>query len=141
MDAKTFLRQIRLERTEIRILERKIREKQYELLPGAIRYDTDKVNVTPEDRFSETIAEIADYEDRLKKYVRKLVGRQTRALKAIARIQSPEQRLVLEEYYLSPDNPTWDKVADRLSYSRRAVLNYHGEALKNLNKQAAFGRK
>ena len=137
-DAKTFLRQIRLERREIKILENKIKEKRFELLPGAIRYDVDRVQSAPEDRISELVVELNEYEEHLKALSKAMYRKQTQAITAIASIPSSEQRQVLEVYYLSPENLTWDDVATELSYSRRAVLNYHGDALLWLNKHAVF---
>ncbi len=140
-DAKTFLREIRSERQEIRILDSKIMEKRYELLPGAIRYDTDKVQASPQDNMSVIFAEIDKYEKALKKHMTKLQKRQKKAADMISRIPSSEQRQVMELYYMSPVNPTWDDVADELSYSRRAVLNYHGDALCWLNEHIVFLNK
>lgn len=137
-DAKTFLRKIRTERREIAILENKIKAKRFELLPGAIRYDTDKVQTSPKDRLSELVAELNNYEDKLKELAVRMYRNQTIAIDAIARIPSSEQRQVMEIYYLSNNNPTWDDVADELSYSRRSVLNYHGDALLWLNKNETF---
>ena len=44
-----------------------------------------------------------------------------------------DERKVLMEYYLSPDLPTWDDVADRPSFSRQRVLQIHGNAIRKLN--------
>lgn len=133
MDAKSFLREIRAERREIRILSDKIREKEYDLLPGAIRYDIPKVQTSPKDDMADKISDISRYEKALRKHVRALEQRQTRAVDMIRRIPSSEQRQVMESYYLSQDNPTWDDVAERVAYSRQQVLRQHGNALQWLN--------
>lgn len=140
-DAKKFLRKIRIERSEIRILERKINETRLELLPGAIRYDLDKVQADPKDRMFEAIEELAEYNIQLKKMIKKLYRDQAQAASHIAKIPESEQRQVLELYYLSQRNPTWDSVASEMNYSRRKVLNLHGDALLWLNKHAAFKEK
>ena len=134
MDAKSFLREIRTERREIRILADKIREKEFELLPGGIRYDLPKVQTSPaQDSMTEKVADISKYEKALRKHVRILEKRQAQAVDMIRRIPSSEQRQVMETYYLSKDNPTWDQVADMLAFSERQVLRYHGNALVWLN--------
>ncbi len=134
MDAKSFLREIRAERREIRILAEKIREKEFELLPGGIRYDLPKVQTSPvQDSMTEKVADISRYEKALRKHVRHLEQRQAQAVDMIRRIPSSEQRQVMEAYYLSKDNPTWDQVADIMSYSKMQVTRYHGNALQWLN--------
>jgi len=95
-DAKVFLRKIRIERSEIRILERKINESRLELLPGAIRYDLDKVQADPKDRMFEAIEKLAEYNIQLKKMIKKLCRDQAQAASYIAKIPESEQRQVLE---------------------------------------------
>lgn len=134
MDAKSFLREIRAERREIRILADKIREKEFELLPGGIRYDLPKVQTSPvQDSMTGKVADISRYEKALRKHMRILEQRQAKAVDMIRRIPSSEQRQVMEAYYLSKDNPTWDDVADKLAYSRQHILRLHGDALQWLN--------
>lgn len=137
-DAKTYLRQIRSEWREIRILENKIKEKRFELMPSGIRYDKDKVQTSPADTLSQDVTELVEYENKLKSLLTRLYNRQSNAADAISKIPSSEQRQVLEVYYLSENNPTWDDVAEELSLSRRSVTNHHGEALLWLNDNIAF---
>lgn len=137
-DAKTFLRQIRTERREIKILESKIREKRFELMPSGIRYDKENVQTSPEDKLSELVAELTEYEDHLTALVKAMYRKQTKAITSIAKIPSSEQRQILEEYYLSDDNPTWDEVAAELSYSRQHTLKLHGDGLLWLNNHVSF---
>ena len=141
LDAKSFLREIRAERREIRILAEKIREKEYELLPGAIRYDIPRVQTSPKDDMADKVSDISRYEKALRKHIRMLEQRQTKAVDMIRRIPSSDQRQVMESYYLSQDNPTWDDVADRLIYSRRSVLDLHGKALLWLNQNTSIFKK
>lgn len=132
-DAKTFLRKIRTERREIAILENKIKAKRFELLPGAIRCDIDKVQTSPEDRLSELVAELNNYEEKLKELIARIYRNQTIAIDAIAKIPSSEQRQVMEMYYLANNNPNWDDVAQDVCLSTRQVLRLHGDALLWLN--------
>ena len=133
MDAKSFFREIRSERREIRILTETIYAKEMDLLPSGIRYDKDQVQTSVEDIFTDKLADLGDYEKKRKKLVTKLAKRQAQAIEIISRIPDTKQRQVMEIYYLDINNPTWDDVADEMGFDRRWVLRIHGEALGWVN--------
>ena len=61
-DTYAFLQQIRRKETEIRRKQLQHDELQSCLLPGAIRYDVDKVQSSPEDPMGKIFAELDDLE-------------------------------------------------------------------------------
>lgn len=137
-DAKTFFRKIRLERREIRILSERIHIRELSLLPSGIRYDKTDVQTSIEDKMSEKLAEISDYELKRQKLLQALMLRQSQAIDIISSIPDTKQRQIMEIYYLDTANPTWQDVADEMILDRRYVLRLHGEALKWINEHTSI---
>lgn len=137
-DAKTFFRKIRLERREIRILSERIHIRELSLLPSGIRYDKTDVQTSIEDKMSEKLAEISDYELKRQKLLQALMLRQSQAIDIISGIPDTKQRQIMEIYYLDSTNPTWQDVADEMILDRRYVLRLHGEALNWINEHASI---
>jgi len=133
MDAKTFFREIRLERREIRILTEQIYAKEMDLLPSGIRYDRDQIQSSIEDKITKKLAELGDYERKREKLLKSLTQRQAKAIDIVANIPDTKQRQVMEIYYFDPNNPTWDDVSSEMGYDRRWVLRVHGAALGWIN--------
>ena len=69
-----------------------------------------------------------------------LTEKREKLFKLVASLKNPQHRIVIERYYLFPEPPgiTWEEVAEQMHYSRRKVLNLHGEALKELRKISNF---
>lgn len=136
-ELKDFLRAIRSEQHEIAHLREMVAELETELLPQAIRYDRDKVQVSPDEKFSKICAKIVDYEDELGKSIAILVGRKLYAEQLIKKLDNEKEREVLRLYYLTTENGqslTWNQVAIRMNYFERHVKRIHGNALVNLAK-------
>ncbi len=133
MDAKTFFRQIRLERREIRFLTEKIYAREMDLLPSGMRYDKVDVQTSVEDTMTEKMAELGAFENKRKKLVQNLQKRQAQAIEIISQIPDTKQRQVMEIYYLDVNNPTWEDVAEEMGYERRYILKVHGRALGWVN--------
>lgn len=134
-ELKDFLRAIRSEQHEIAHLREMVAELETELLPQAIRYDRDKVQVSPDEKFSKICAKIVDYEDELGKSIAILVGRKLYAEQLIKKLDNEKEREVLRLYYLTTENGlslTWNQVAIRMNYFERHVKRIHGNALANL---------
>ena len=112
-----------------------VAELETELLPQAIRYDHDKVQVSPDEKFSKICAKIVDYEDELGRSIAMLVGRKLYAEQLIKKLDNEKEREVLRLYYLTTENGqslTWNQVAIRMNYFERHVKRIHGNALANL---------
>ena len=62
---RELLQSVRAEKLEIVILREQIEELKMSLLPGAIRYDKDKVQTSPDDQMSAVMEKVDDYERKL----------------------------------------------------------------------------
>ena len=82
-------------------------------------------------RREDIIVKIIDLEDRIKEEMRKLVDLKSDIMTAIAKIEEPEQRIVLEKRYL--EFKKWEDIAVEMNRSLRSIYRLHGEALKNVH--------
>lgn len=134
-EIKNFFRQIRKEQNEIAHLAMLIQQEETMLLPKAIVYDKDKVQVSPEDKFSEICARISDMQEELGESIVKLKAKQMTAERMIRNLSDPDEREVMRWYYMTlyDNRPlTWQDVAIRMNYYRRHVIRIHGNALAHL---------
>lgn len=134
-EIKDFFRKIRKEQNEIAHLSAMIKSEELALLPKAIVYDKDKVQVSPDDKFSEVCAKISDMQEELGMSIMRLKEKQIRAELMIRNLEDPDEREVLRWYYLTlyENRPlTWQQVAIRMNYYRRHVIRIHGNALQHL---------
>lgn len=137
-DIKEFYKRIRREQTEIQQLKNLIHEKELTLLPRAIVYDHDKVQVSPEDRFSEACAALCELENELSKSIFLLSKNQILAESYIRELEDANERKVMRYYYLTlidGELPTWQQVAIRMNYYERHIMRLHGEALQHIAKK------
>lgn len=135
-EIKEFFRQIRKEQREIIHLTQLIKEEETNLLPKAIVYDKDKVQVSPEDRFSEICSRISDMQEELGESIAALKTKQIKAEQMIRTLDDPDEREVMRWYYLSVKGNrlyTWREVAIQMNYYCRHVLRLHGNALVHLS--------
>lgn len=134
-EIKNFFRQIRKEQNEIAHLAMLIQQEETMLLPKAIVYDKDKVQVSPEDKFSDICARISDMQEELGESIVKLKVKQMTAERMIRNLSDPDEREVMRWYYMTlyDNRPlTWQDVAIRMNYYRRHVIRIHGNALAHL---------
>ena len=82
-------------------------------------------------RREDIIVTIIDLEDRIKEEMRRLVDLKSDIMTAIAKIEEPEQRIVLEKRYL--EFKKWEDIAVEMNRSLRSIYRLHGEALKNVH--------
>ena len=124
-----FLKEVRKEQEEITQLKALIQEKELTLLPRAITYDKDKVQVSPEDFYSKTCAIISDLEMELGKSVMILAKKQ---------IKAENERKVMRCYYLSTfegHSPSWVQVGIMMNYYESYVKKVHSDALLHLSQK------
>lgn len=136
-EIKDFFKNIRHEQAEIQELKNLIQEKELELLPRGIRYDSEKVQVSPDDITSRICAAITDLEMELGRQIMILAKNQIVAEQMIKKLDDPNERRVMRYYYLTTIEgqlPTWNQVAIRMNYYESYVKKVHGRALANLVK-------
>ena len=136
-ETKAFFQQIRKEQREIIHLASLINKEEMNLLPKAIVYDKDKVQVSPEDKFTQICSKISDLQEEMGQSIVKLKEKQIRAERLIRELEDPDEREVMRWYYLTVENSsllTWQQVAIRMNFYCRHVLRLHGNALAHLSK-------
>lgn len=137
-ELKQFFRDIRKEQEEIQQLKILIQEKEMELMPKALTYDKDRVQVSPDDIFSKTCAAISDLEMELGQSIMILAKKQMQAEQLIRKIDDSNERKVMRYYYLTVIDghvPTWNQVGIRMNYYESYVKKLHGQALLSLAKK------
>ena len=134
MTAKQFLYSVRDEQKEIEELNERIYEMRMSLLPGAMRYDTDKVQVSPTDTTTDRMAEIAEYMGELKRKQSALTDKRLKAQRLINHLADSRERQVLDIYFLSVKRPGMKDVAVMLNYSQRQAYRFYVSALEHLER-------
>ena len=134
-EVKEYFRQIRKEQLEIFHLEKMIEREELTLLPKAIRYDTDKVQLSPDDILARSAAEIADMKEELLRSIQALKEKKARAENVLMELENSDEREVMRWYYMDSEEKRllkWEDVAEKMSYNKRWILKIHGRALANL---------
>ena len=103
-EAFVFLGQVRGFDNKIKRLERTIESLRYNLTPGAIRYDKDRVDTSPQDQMTELFAKIDQYERELKIEYAKRAEVVLKVDDALNRMDDTKERIVLKEYYIGKIN-------------------------------------
>lgn len=135
MDVLEFLKHIRRKRMELAIIEQHEDELRLSLLPGAIRYDIDKVQTSPVDRMPEMMAKLTDLQEKEADHKAALIADIQRAIEMVNQVPTPEYRTILRLRYLEGGvKPmSWDQIADTIGYSSISVRGYmHGRAIAEI---------
>ena len=102
------------------------------LMPSGIRYDLDKVQTSPEDRLSQSVADLVAVERRQKRQIERLMSDIAKAEKLIEVMPTPEYRELIRLRYVSGGLKlmTWEQVAEQMGYSADHVRGkLHGKAI------------
>ena len=132
-DVMVLFKRIRTARRELSDIRGTMEELWFMLLPAGIRYDNDRVQVSPEDRLHELADELIDLEKVERQQIGSLTADILTAERVIADMKNPTYRELLRLRYLSGGiRPlTWEQVADRLGYDADHVRGrLHGNAIK-----------
>ena len=130
--AKDYLRQIREDESTIIKLKERCDTLRHSLGASAIRYDKDKVQTTPHDAMSETMAEVIDLENRMVEIQARIFIRRCEAERIICLMSDDIQQAVLRLYYLDPALYSWGKVAYMIGKSEKhLVRRIHPQALES----------
>ncbi len=119
-EAYVFLGQIRGYDNKIKRLERTIESLRYNLMPGAIRYDKDRVQTSPQDSMSELFSRIDEYERELGEEYNKRAQAVIEIDEALNRMDKTKERTVLKEYYIGQSSIR--DIADGLGFTIRHCL-------------------
>lgn len=129
-EAYNYLMQVRRTESQIKRLEMKAKELRSCLLPGAIRYDTDKVMNTPQDKLSEIMAEVDEIERNIQaKKVEKarLVEEIT---STIEELEDENEKTVLTAFFVARES--MNQAAEAISYSLRRAYYFRKQGMLHL---------
>ena len=120
----------------IRDAEKNINNKRLELEAlrykasgaGAIRYDKDKVQTSPQDYMTMAVADLVEIEKQIREAETDIEDMKGQAYIIVRQIKEPEQRAVIEWYYLN--GLSMIDTAERLNLSERSAYYLREDALK-----------
>lgn len=95
---------------------------------GAIRYDKDSVQTSPQDYLTLAIADIVELEKQIAEDEIALEDLKGKTYSVIRKIENPEYRALLEWYYLN-DRPILE-IANKLNVSERTAYYLRDDALE-----------
>ena len=132
MSTAEFLLQVReLERTIWRLTLRRD-ELQSRLLPGAVRYDLDRVQTSPEDRFGAVAAAVADLDRKLQDLRVRKADLVIEVSEAIDELTDDREKTILTAYYVGRLPMT--EIADRIGYSLQHTYRLRKAGVSHLAK-------
>lgn len=133
MGSKEFLNKIRYIDMMINCKLEQVAELRSMLLPGAIRYDKDKVQTSNNaDSISDTVSKIMELEEKINADIDELVELKSVARENIERMENDVEKVILYKRYFN--NESFENIAVECGYSWRHIHRLHGEALKNFDK-------
>lgn len=130
--AKEYLGQIRRLENQIAWLDREIERNRYLLMPGGIRYDTDRVQTSPEDKMSRIASEVADLLTRQEDARARLAKVRDRIIVQVSAI--PDESLSRLLYLRYVDGLSLYAIARKMHYSQAWAKKNHGKALDSFAK-------
>lgn len=133
MNTKRFLYSVRSEAMEIHELETRIGEtrRKAEGIKGTT-YDKPRVQKSPEGTMENTIANVLEYEEKLRNKINHLALRRKKAQELIETLEDSRERQVLEIFFLSDSRMRMIDVADEVGYSERRAYDIYRAALSHL---------
>lgn len=101
------------------------------LYPGAIRYDKDKVQTTPQDKMSDIMAQIDDLDHDIEDLKAQLRSSRQQVADMARELDPMQERIIILRYV---DGLKWDDVARAVHRSVRTVHRIHKETVDKLKK-------
>lgn len=128
--AENYLRQIRDVERNIKVKRDELEALRYKASgAGAIRYDKDKVQTSPNDYLTMTIADILELEKQLEEDEASIEDIKASAYTIVRRIKAPEHRTVIEWFYLN--GISMIETANKMNMSERATYYLKEDALES----------
>lgn len=126
--------------TSIRDIEKRLHNKRLELEAlrykasgaGAIRYDKDRVQTTPDDYLAQAMADIIEIEKQIEKEENNIEKKKGKAYGVVRKMETAEQRVLIEWYYLN--GLSMQETAIRMSIAERTTYYLRDDALEEFGK-------
>lgn len=134
MTAKDYLRQLRRLSLQIANKEKQIKSLQEHMtfLRG-ISYDTDRVQTSPRDAMSESVARLVDLKNEAEADILKLEELRDDCIRKINGLSKREYIAILHARYV--DGMNFEKISCDIGYSYYRTCRMHGEALEEFEKK------
>lgn len=129
-EAYVFLNSARVLHYQYLRLKAKRDELESCLLPGAIRYDKDKVKRSPEDPMSKIISEIDELENEMARVQHNKQIQVEKIYKAISRLESEEEKTSLTMRYVS--RIPVKKIAEEMGYSEPTIYRFMNQGAEKM---------
>lgn len=125
-----FLMQIRRKEIIIRRKETQRDELRACLLPGAIRYDREKVQSAPTDKMADVIARVDELGREIEQLRREKASLVIVISDAIEKLEDDNEKTVLTEFYIAQAPMT--QAADAINYSVRRAYDFRKRGVVHL---------
>lgn len=134
--AQEYLKRIREVEISINNKELELEALRYKASgAGAIRYDKDKVQASPQDYMTMAIADIIELEQQIEEDKASVEELKGSAYSLVRKIDKPEQRAFIEWYYLN--GVSMEQCIQNLYMSERSVYYLKDDALEEFGKLLA----
>ena len=125
-----FLTMPKKTKLQIRSKQMQIEDLRLQMLPGAIRYDKDIVQSSPEDPMLKFIVRVDELERDIEGLKQQYVDEQKLISEAIEMLEDKREQVVLIGRYVSGDS--YDEIAAELSLSVDRVFQLHRSAVDKM---------
>ena len=125
-----FLTAPKKTKLKIRAKQMQIEDLRLMMLPGAIRYDKDSVQSSPEDPMMKFIVRVDELETAIKELKKQYVGEQKLISEAIEELEDDREKVVLIGRYVRGES--YDEIAAELFLSTDRVFQIHRSAVGNM---------
>lgn len=117
-------------KAKIRSKQAQIDDLRMMMLPGAIRYDRDKVQTSPEDPMLKYVARLNELEIELHSLQDKYLGEQKSISETIEKLSDPNEQDVLIRRYIN--GMYFERIAESIPVSISTVYRWHRVGLNHL---------
>lgn len=128
MTGHDYMMQARRIELKIRRISLQIAELESCLLPQGIRYDKDKVQTSPEDQLSRITSRITDLEKQRDRLMRERAQLILEIQDLLDQLESEQERIVLEAYYLS--RMSMMEISEMISYSIAQTYRFRARFMR-----------
>ena len=125
-----FLTMPKKTKLQIRSKQMQIEDLRLQMLPGAVRYDKDIVQSSPEDPMMKFIVRVDELERAIEGLKQRYVDEQKMISEAIEMLEDEREQVVLIGRYVSGDS--YDEIAAELFLSVGRVFQIHRSAVDNM---------
>lgn len=115
---------------EIARKEKVIAEIKSCLLPGAIRYDKDRVQTSPSDQMSEVMARVDEMERQVEVLKAERSSLIIKVSDTLEKLSDDTEKTVLSEWYINRTRP--EEISRIIGYSSRHMYRYKKEGIQHL---------